>query len=237
MDSVQPYASAKPIVGTTAERTAALGDIRMANDLPASSLVFRRILDRVGYGVLVVDEDLQVLYANSAGKHALGSRCDLSQGYLLPPLAQDRAALMRAITRARSGLRTLLEFRTPDSTLVLACMPLNASGTTRGANQVLVLLGRQDRADPAILQLFAIEHSLTDAESRVLLLLCDGTRPSDIANKLGVALCTVRTHLQTIRAKTRTQSLIELTRRVATLPPMANALVAGGHALDEAVSM
>jgi len=49
-------------------------------------------------------------------------------------------------------------------------------------------------------------------------------QPSDIAEKLGVALSTVRTHIGTIRAKTGASSVKELLHRVAQLPPMRHAL-------------
>ena len=81
-----------------------------------------------------------------------------------------------------------------------------------------MLLGRMDSVGPLVVQLFARDHVLTDAESRVLHILGIGTRPSEIATELGAALSTVCTHLQTIRSKTCTNGLFELALSVAMLP-------------------
>ena len=73
------------------------------------------------------------------------------------------------------------------------------------------------------LPLFAQAHLLTMAESAVLRGLCSGSRPAEIAERTGVAISTVRTHIGNIRAKTGSQSVRDLIRMVTVLPPIVPA--------------
>jgi DNA-binding CsgD family transcriptional regulator len=54
--------------------------------------------------------------------------------------------------------------------------------------------------------------------------LCGGVRPTEIAQRQGVAVSTVRTQIGSIRAKTGATSIRELVRQVAVLPPLVGAL-------------
>ena len=58
----------------------------------------------------------------------------------------------------------------------------------------------------------------------MLLQLSQGSKPKDIAAAHGVALSTVRSQISSIRAKTHTTSIRDLSSRVAALPPFASAL-------------
>lgn len=54
------------------------------------------------------------------------------------------------------------------------------------------------------------DSTLTFSEARVLLLLLQGTKPSDIGRQLGVKVSTIRTHIRHLHAKSETHSLVEL---------------------------
>jgi DNA-binding CsgD family transcriptional regulator len=49
------------------------------------------------------------------------------------------------------------------------------------------------------------QFGLTAAETRLALFLADGAEPKDLADRLGVAVTTVRTHLQHLFDKTSTK--------------------------------
>jgi DNA-binding CsgD family transcriptional regulator len=51
--------------------------------------------------------------------------------------------------------------------------------------------------------------------------------PSQIAKHVGVAVCTVRSQIGSIRTKTGTGSIGDLVRQVSLLPPMLSALRMG----------
>jgi DNA-binding CsgD family transcriptional regulator len=68
---------------------------------------------------------------------------------------------------------------------------------------------------------------LTSAETAVLQALCAGLDPMEIARHNGVAVCTVRSQIGSVRAKTGAASIRELLCRIAALPPMRLARSAG----------
>jgi DNA-binding CsgD family transcriptional regulator len=74
---------------------------------------------------------------------------------------------------------------------------------------------------------FARCHGLTSAETAVLQALCDGLDPMEIARHNGVAVCTVRSQIGSVRAKTGAGSIRELLSRIAALPPLRLARSAG----------
>jgi DNA-binding CsgD family transcriptional regulator len=91
----------------------------------------------------------------------------------------------------------------------------------------LLVLSKQHFCQSLSVQAFARGASLTPAETRVLEMLCDGAMPNEIAKQAGVAVCTVRSQIGSIRTKTGTASIGELVRQVSLLPPMLSALRGG----------
>ena len=55
-------------------------------------------------------------------------------------------------------------------------------------------------------------------------MVCKGLRPTEIATRHGVQVCTVRSQLRSIRQKTASDSVRELVEKVSVLPPMARHL-------------
>lgn len=105
--------------------------------------------------------------------------------------------------------------------LVVAVVPLQAQF---GVPQAMVVFGRRQMADTLGVGYFARLHGLTPAEESVLLGLCRGHKPTEIASAHGVAISTIRTHVNAIRLKTGAGSIREIAQQVATLPPLAPAL-------------
>ena len=72
---------------------------------------------------------------------------------------------------------------------------------------------------------FARSHSLTAAEENVLGILCQGYSAPQTARQLKVAVSTVRSHVRSLCAKTRSSGVRDLVSRVAMLPPVAPTLM------------
>jgi len=89
---------------------------------------------------------------------------------------------------------------------------------------VLLVLERQQICGDLAAQWFALRYGLTPAETEVLKALSAGARPASVANQQGVAISTVRTQIQSIRAKSGAASIGELMRQLAVLPPLMSAL-------------
>lgn len=185
----------------------------------------RLMLDAIDYGAGLMLPDGTLAYANPALRSRLASgevlRLDASRRLHCPdPAAQQRLAEARhdACTR---GLRRLVALGRPGTVLALVGITPLQPGT---AQPCLVLAQRAASCERLSLAMFARQHGLTQAETRVLQGLTDGDSPEAIGAQLGVRITTVRTHIVHLRAKTGAASLRELMQCVATLPPIVHAL-------------
>jgi DNA-binding CsgD family transcriptional regulator len=68
---------------------------------------------------------------------------------------------------------------------------------------------------------FARSHGLTATEEHVLRILCHGFSAPQIAAQMDVAVSTIRSHVRSLCAKTRSSGVRQLVSRVAVLPPVA----------------
>lgn len=186
-------------------------------------------LDLLDLGVMLVGAEAQVLLANRAARIELAQPdhpLQLLGAQLRARCSVDVAALRAALHDAgQRGLRRLLTLDRGGVSLPVAVLPLRHDDAPQEATSLL-LLGQQGERVPMAVHCFARSHALTSAEDLVLQGLCRGLTPREIAQQHGVALSTVRTQLASIRAKTRCDSLRELLRCVAQLPPMAAAIAA-----------
>ena len=193
-----------------------------------------RMLDEIDYGMLLVNAEAQVLYVNHAARHEMDEEHPLQLlGHALRAhRPQDVAPLYDALAAAQRGLRRLLTLGAGEHRVSVSVVPLPradgepASDAAVGKTTLLVLGKRQMCAQLSV-QGFARCMTLTPTETRVLELLCNGVRPTEIATRQGVAVSTVRTQIGSIRAKTGAGSIRELVRQVALLPPLVGALRAG----------
>jgi DNA-binding CsgD family transcriptional regulator len=209
---------------TTAANTAYRGPERRATGSQGARWL-ALMLDEIDYGMVLLSEAGQVLHVNHAAKAELDGDHPLQlQGReLRARLPQDVAPLGDALQAAQRGLRRLLTLGEREGPLSLAVVPLGALAT--GAGQAtLLLLGKRRVCERLSVQWFARTHALTPAETRVLEALCQGMEPREVAEQNGVGLATVRTQIGSIRAKTGTDSIRDLVRRVAVLPPMVSSL-------------
>jgi DNA-binding CsgD family transcriptional regulator len=180
----------------------------------AAELAFAA-LQGLAQGVAVLDPLGRVEYANPAARVTLlraGWR--FVKDHLIAPGDHARRALASALDRVlRHGCMQLVSLG-EDAAPVAALSPVEIGSSRRA----LLAIGRETVCGAIELQLFAAKHDLTLAESRVLSQLARGLRPHEIARLHGVHLATVRTQVATLRAKTRSNSVVELLDRVARLP-------------------
>ena len=79
---------------------------------------------------------------------------------------------------------------------------------------LLVLLGRRRTPGPVDLDAFCREHELSVREREVLVLLADGLRYKQIADRLGISLDTVKSHASRVYRKTGASDRTDLLYRV-----------------------
>ncbi len=187
---------------------------------------FGPMLDEIDYGMLLLDDELEVLHVNHVARAELDAQhpLQLYAGQLRARRPLDVAPLHDALqSAALRGLRRMLSVGEGAQAVSIAVVPLMATDVGRGA-AMLVVLGKRAMCGELSVQWFARNHSLTLAETRVLAALCAGHDPSQIASHQGVSMHTVRTQIGSVRAKTSAVSIRELIRQVSMLPPLVSAL-------------
>jgi DNA-binding CsgD family transcriptional regulator len=186
-----------------------------------SARAMARMLDVVDYGMLLLLDDARVAYANAvardelAGDHPLR----LQDGLLVATQPADATALRGALhAAARRCAQSLLTLGGPSGPRVsVSVVPMGEPGELPAT---LLVLGKRQACEMLSREAFARHHGLTMAEARVLDRLCDGERPSAIAERLGVKLTTVRTQIGSIRAKTGARDIGQIVQLVSRLPPL-----------------
>jgi len=220
---------------------------RLAPEVMALSELglLRLALNQMDYGLVVVEADSAKLqFANALGHDALreipdsahGRRCRtgllLSNGRVTAHRAADCEQLRRTLERTRSGLRGFLNLGEGGQTSAVAVLPLAGQPVSppiwprygpgaSTASYALLVFSKLQLCDDSTMALFARERGLTSAEGQVLAQVCNGLRPSQIANNHGVQISTVRTQLRSIRMKTCSETIRDLVQKVSVLPPMA----------------
>jgi DNA-binding CsgD family transcriptional regulator len=192
-----------------------------------------RMLDEIDYGMLLVTAEAQVTYLNHAARLELDGHhpLQLSGRTLKVHRAQDLTPLHEALAAAQRGLRKLVTVGEGEHRVSISVVPLPNDDADAGPLTLLVL-GKRQMCEQLSVQGFARSVNLTPAETRVLEHLCGGVRPTEIAQRQGVAVSTVRTQIGSIRAKTGAGSIRELVRQVAVLPPLVGALRNGARGLS-----
>lgn len=182
------------------------------------------MLDEIDYGMLLVDAAGHVLYLNHAARRELDHDhpLQLAGPTLTAPDSADAATLQEALADAQRGKRRLMTLGRDHQFVAISVVPLDDSAAHLGAT--LLVLGKRSVCEELSVLGYARAKDLTPAETRVLGLLCRGVQPTRIASDQGVAVSTVRTQIGSIRAKTGTNSIRELVRQVAVLPPLVGAL-------------
>jgi DNA-binding CsgD family transcriptional regulator len=211
------------------ERAAALhytGPERRSAVPRLTSHWFAQMLDEIDYGMLLVSDETHVVHVNHAARRYLDDEHPLQLlGHeLRVRRAKDVAPVRQALVNAaQRGLRSLLTLGADGHRVCVAFVPLGGFGEEPGGATLLVF-GKRQVCEELSVQWFAHNRGLTLSETQVLKHLCHGVQPSEVATLQNVALSTVRTQIGSIRAKTGADSIRDLVRQIAVLPPLVGAL-------------
>jgi DNA-binding CsgD family transcriptional regulator len=203
-------------------------------------------LDLLVVGVILVDDDCRIFYANRAGaQHLQEAKAVFRAGGRLTARSPAAASALRdAVARAVDGrdvAETGIAVPIPAADgrdLAAWAMRLHGglyrefSAFSATAAVFLRVIGD---AAPLAADLLMRRHRLTPAECRVLTMLTRGLSPYKAARALGCAPTTVRTHLRSIFNKTGARGQSELMRlAMSALAPASTALLSEGEPPDDA---
>ena len=183
-------------------------------------------LDELDYGMLLLTDDGLVLHANHVARVELDGvhPLQLVGRTLRARHPHDVVALHTALENAaRRGLRRLLTLGDGTHRACVSVVPIG-TGPACGEATTLLMLSKRQVCESLSVQGFARSHGLTPAETRVLVALCHGTPPGEVAAELGVGIATVRSQIGSVRQKTGAESIRALVRQVAVLPPLMGVL-------------
>lgn len=173
-------------------------------------------LDRLAFGLLLLDGRGRVLFANRAAQAALAQQDGLAQraGRLVAlhlPVASALERLVQAVgapdPRRPASAGGVLAVPRPSGRLpwrlIASPLPpgLAAALPTGGRARVLLVVSEPDRVPvPPVGQLQGL-LGLTPQEARLALLLAEGHELKEAAESLGIGYETARTHLRSTLAK------------------------------------
>jgi DNA-binding CsgD family transcriptional regulator len=188
------------------------------------------VLEVIGLGLLMLDAQSALLYANAQGQRELNRRevLLLEMGSVQSARAVDAREFSKALGAARQGVRTMLAIG--DERRMIAVVPLAPSVDQQDISRVLVVWGGESPQLNLTMQLFAKAVGLTHSEREVLQQLCAGHGAVGIALLREVKVSTVRTHISHLRAKMGARNIPQMVATVSQLPPLAQALRNGGGA-------
>jgi DNA-binding CsgD family transcriptional regulator len=186
------------------------------------------LLDEVDYGLILLSAENAVVHANHAARRelALDHPLELRGRRLRARNMREEKVLFEALEAARfRGARSLLNLVSGPTRIGLSIvpLPLTLSHHHRG-NAILLTLQRSRLVEKLSASAFARARGLSQREEEVLTALCEGLRTDQIAERMGVTVGTVRSHVHHLKEKTHCRSMVELVKQVALLPPLVTAL-------------
>ncbi|MDZ7812114.1 MAG: LuxR C-terminal-related transcriptional regulator [Ideonella sp.] len=191
------------------------------------------VLDEVDYGLMLVADGGRVIHANHFARQMLdgGHWLEIRLGKLKALNPKHQTQLLEAISAAQlKDARAMLNVGVEGAAAVglsVVPLPLEVDATAQVERPVLITLQRSQLVEELSVGAFARAHSLSRREEQVLGCLCQGMKPTEIARLLQISEGTIRTHVHNLKAKAHCNSMVELVKRVAVLPPIMTALKAG----------
>jgi len=186
------------------------------------------VLDEVDYGLMLLSADGLVVHANHAALREMGSAhpLELRSRRLRSREPQEQQLLADALEAARHrGVRCMINLGSGEARIGLSIVPLPlALSRHTSGNAVLMTLQRSQLVEKLSVGAFARARGLSQREEEVLTALCEGLRPTQIAERMGVAVATVRSHVHNLKEKTHCRTMVELVKQIALLPPLVTAL-------------
>jgi len=180
-------------------------------------------MDMLNLGILVVDQEGRIAFANRAADKLLQDhigRPDCSRADLVRGAESLHRKLSSAIARSERDKGSHVSVLTAsDEPLIVLRVTFAGGGPTAATGSVAVLFISNPNAEPDVdLRAIARLYGLTRAETRLLRALLRGRRVSECAVEAGITLNTAKGYLKQLFSKTRTRSQSDLVRTILANP-------------------
>ena len=203
--------------------------VQLHRRLAAAQLTSRSLaesMDRLPYGVILLDESGRVLLANGVARGQLAARDGLTKnkGMLGASKRAESSALGQLIADALdaaagrglgSGGVLSVSRRSGGRPLSLLVAPFKREAPDPFGDRqpaVVVFVSDPDTRIDAPADMLARLHGLSLAEAKVALEVLEGGSLSDVAERLGITRNTANTHLKRVFEKTGTRRQSDLVR-------------------------
>jgi DNA-binding CsgD family transcriptional regulator len=188
------------------------------------------ILSGLAIGVVIVDMKCRVLFSNHIAENALrsGAIASVSNGRLTltdPAQSSELAVLVGNATRTSCGASTgaggvINVNRSPDPPVLMMVSPLRSTAMGFGPRIPAATIIFSDTHDIAAVPetTLAAMYGLTPSEAALVAAIVEGETLPEYADRRGIAVGTVRTHLKHVLQKSGFNRQIDLIRAVAGSP-------------------
>jgi DNA-binding CsgD family transcriptional regulator len=223
----EPEMAALRLIAPHFRRAVAISRLLELKTVEAAT--FSSALESLSSGIVLVDEQLGVVHANGAASAMMetGDPIRRIAGKLVFSHPLATAALADAVAHCadaehdlgRRGLGVPLKRKNGEA-LVAHVLPLRVGEVRPGLNAsaTAAIFIAAAAAQPQLPgDALALLYDLTPAESRVFEFVAAGEVPADIANRLGVATATVKTHLLRVFQKTGCNRQADLVKLAGSL--------------------
>ncbi|WP_181705046.1 helix-turn-helix transcriptional regulator [Chthonobacter rhizosphaerae] len=202
LEAVEVLEAYAPHLGRAARLSALVREERAAADALGA------MVERLAVATLVVNAAGRVVRANVAGERLIEEGRMLTARDRRIRFADPKAdATVQRMVSGRGGLPVFVVARDVGGTarLVTVMPPSEETG-----GLAVVLVGRAQSQPADTDRIMTDVFGLTAAENRVLGLLVGGLSPTEAADRLGLSIATVRTHIRRVLDKTGTSRQADL---------------------------
>lgn len=190
--------------------------------------LFSGILDKLSAGIIIASEDGRPAYANETAEVLLskGEFIHVRHGRLTAASMPHNAGLQASIKAASKDDASIGNFGNgiplpgkDGSSAVAYVLPLGKSDHRRtlGPGLAALFISPGGLGVPPPVEVLSALCGLTSQQARVALMVADGETLQNTADRLGISINTVRTHLASVFQKTDTNSQQALMKFISGL--------------------
>lgn len=178
---------------------------------------FAQTFDAWSQPILLLASDGRLLHANQAGQQRLLA---WQQQRLVAPWPKEVARLVQRARRGQVAAERLIEGKTQSVVIAYPVGERSADVLQCRPSSLMLLIVDQHQPSSEVYRAVALAYGLTSAEIRLLPLLAQARKPSEMAEVLRVELSTIRSQLSAIYSKFGLRSQQDVIAMLGSFPSL-----------------